>query len=222
MSSINSYFTMQYSQPEEYHFSHDSVFLARYVFEWVRQNTNFQFQSVADLCSGCGIVGLDFLIHLYQNKMKLPDAIDFVEVQNTYRNHFEHNVSQFQLLCPSDIRSCFINQNYAELSQQPLFFDKYDLIICNPPYFNLGQGKLSPSEFKNRCRFFIDSDFDHLLKSIHDSLKNQGAAFVLLRSLKDHKLDYDLKKLSQSFGVDLEIVCDIRGTDVLKIQKSVG
>lgn len=219
MSSINSHFTMKYSQPAEYHFSHDSVFLARYVFEWVQKKTNLQLHSVADFCSGCGIVGLDFLIHLYQNKNNLPESVDFIEVQEAYQKHFEHNVSQFQLLCPPGVRSHFLNQNYSELLTQPLFFEKYDLILCNPPYFNLGQGKLSPSEFKNRCRFFIDSDFDQLLKSIRHSLNNQGVAFVLLRSLKDHKIEYDLKKLSQDFGVDLEIVCDIRGTDVLKIQK---
>ncbi len=210
---------MQYSQPEEYHFSHDSVFLARYVFEWVQSNSFFQFQTVADLCSGCGIVGLDFLIHLYQNKIKLPDAMDFTEVQSIYQTYFEKNISQFQTLYPTDIKTRFLNQNYSEISNNSSFFEKYDLILCNPPYFNLGQGKLSPSEFKNRCRFYIDSDFDHLLKSIRDSLKNQGVAFVLLRSLKDHKLEYDLKKLSQDFSVDLDIVCDIRGTDVLKVQK---
>ncbi len=92
--------------------------------------------------------------------------------------------------------------------------------LIEPDSFNLGQGKLSLSEFKNRCRFFMDSDFEHLLKSIRASLKADGVAFVLLRSLKDHKIEYDLKKLSQDFGVGLEIVGDIRGTDVLKIQKN--
>lgn len=211
---------MKYSQPEEYHFSHDSVFLARYVFEWIQKKANFQLLSAADFCSGCGVVGLDFLIHLHQNKMKLPDSVDFIEVQDIYQKHFEYNQSQFQLLCPSDVGLIFLNQNYSVVSQETSFFEKYDLILCNPPYFNLGQGKLSLSEFKNRCRFFMDSDFEHLLKSIRASLKADGVAFVLLRSLKDHKIEYDLKKLSQDFGVGLEIVGDIRGTDVLKIQKN--
>ncbi|MBV2168118.1 MAG: hypothetical protein KUL82_05355 [Bdellovibrio sp.] len=62
MSSINPHYTFHYSQPEEYRFSHDSVMLARKVFERVSASAMENWRGL-DLCSGCGIVGLDFLFH---------------------------------------------------------------------------------------------------------------------------------------------------------------
>lgn len=220
MSSVNLHFTMKYSQPAEYHFSHDSVFLARFVFEWVQKNPGFKLQSLADLCSGCGIIGLDFLFHLHQHNLAYPSAVDFIEVQNIYKDHFEMNQHEFKKHTQFDKTQLdFLNLNYAELNQNPSFYEKYDLIICNPPYFQPGHGKLSPSEFKNRCRFYLDSDFKTLIQSIRFSLSNQGVAFVLLRSLADHDIDYDLKSLSETFQLDMQNVGSVRGTDVLRIQK---
>lgn len=219
MSTVNQYFTMKYFQPEEYHFSHDSVFLARFVFEWLEKNPQAVFFSMADFCSGCGIIGLDLLIHRHQNKFPLPQKVDFIEVQEIYKENFELNRIEFGKNFESEITMTFINLNYSNLINDQSYFRKYDLIVCNPPYFNLGQGKLSPSDFKNRCRFFIDSDLKTLLKSIEFSLTINGVGFLLLRSLKDHKIEYDLNALSEELLLELTVIGDIRGTDVLKIQR---
>jgi tRNA1(Val) A37 N6-methylase TrmN6 len=66
MSSVNQKPTFNYSQPEDYHFSHDSVFLAQKVSEII-QKEELRLKSVLDLCSGCGIVGMDLLYYLQQN-----------------------------------------------------------------------------------------------------------------------------------------------------------
>lgn len=215
MSSINPHYTFQYSQPEEYRFSHDSVFLARRIFEVLASEDLSQMRG-ADLCSGCGIIGLDFLFHCDRELQKNLHSFDFIEVQDIYLKHFEKNCEQ---LGDVKTRLKFKNINYSELASKQ-FENHYDLILCNPPYFQVGQGKLSPSEFKNRCRFFVDSDFYSLIKGIENSLSARGRAFVLLRDLEDHGFSYfEEARKALSPEMKIEKFGDIRGTDLVLISR---
>ena len=186
MSSINPHYTFNYSQPKGYRFSHDSVFLARRAFELERENVRDDWR-ILDLCAGCGIVGLDFMFHCRQN----VERVDFLEIQDEYRPHFEKN-SAF-VKCAR-----FVHGNYAEFKSE----EGYDLILCNPPYFRAGQGKLSPNALKNRSRFFIDSDFQSLFLAIERNLR--GVAYVLLRDLKAHGVN-PLQELVERFHATLKI-----------------
>lgn len=211
MSSINAHYTFQYSQPEEYRFSHDSVFLARRVFEIYAQKSVQKIKGL-DLCSGCGIVGLDFLFHCQKEQQMTPASFDFVEVQEIYQAHFAENVKRFG---PTSTPLQFLHMNYQELLTSS---KKYDLILSNPPYFRQGQGKMSPSEFKNRCRFFLDADFPTLLKVVENSLAENGEAFLLLRNLEEHGWNA-LKEAQKilSYKTKIEKIDDIRGTDLVRI-----
>jgi len=202
-SSINPHYTFKYVQPEEYHFSHDSVFLARRAFELLREDDLSSFR-VLDLCAGCGVIGLDFLFHLSAAGRPMPKSCDFLEVQDVYADFFAENA---RFVSGTELR--FLNFNYAELAA-----DRYDLILCNPPFFREGQGALSPSTFKNRCRFFLDSDFRTLLESIDRSLA--GRAFILLRDLREHGVDV-AAEARQVLGDRLQHVGEIRGTGLFRI-----
>lgn len=207
MSSINPHYTFQYSQPEAYRFSHDSVFLARRVFEMVRAVIRPEWR-VLDLCSGTGIVGLDFMFHCRSELGFVPHHCDFLELQSDYETHFAINLARFneqlgikqESLTPQ-IR--FLQQNYNEKLSE-----KYELILCNPPYFQMNEGKLSPNLFKNRCRFFMDATVDELLQTIACALAPQGQAFVLSR--KPHHFVHP-RLLQDSAG-------EIRGTPLLRYQ----
>ena len=83
MSSINCHYTFNYSQPSGYRLSHDSVFLARSVHEHLAE-VNLNNTKALDICSGSGIIGLDFLFHRREAGKDIPDSFDFLEVQNDY------------------------------------------------------------------------------------------------------------------------------------------
>lgn len=215
MSSVNPHFTFKYTQPDEYRFSHDSVFLARQVYE-LYSNGNVNELTALDLCSGCGIIGLDFIFHCQKNLNAAPKRFDFLEVQSVYKQYFLKNVSNSGIK-NSDLN--FLNMNYSELLQEK-YSNSYDLILCNPPYFFTGNGKLSPSEFKNRCRFYLDSDFKTLLNAIENSLRPNGNAFVLLRDLQEHGWNsFEEARKILSPVLQLTKLPDIRGTGLVKIHK---
>ncbi len=165
---------------------------------------------IMDLCAGCGVIGLDFSYYF-------PDIqkIDFVEVQSVYRRHFDENLKisgregrQFQ----------FLEMNYEELLK-PMYAGRYDLILCNPPYFSLDQGKQSPSDFKNRCRFFVDSTLEKLIDVINHCLSKKGQAFVLFRSLEEHDMDIlsDVRRFARG-KLQIDNLCMIRSAFCLRLQ----
>lgn len=141
---------------------------------------------------------------------------DFLEIQSVYHGHFLENQSRLGEISTS---LHFMNENYTILSSGD-FLEKYDLILCNPPYFRVQQGTLSPSEFKNRCRFFMDADFRSLISGIENSLAPGGEAYVLLRSLADHGMSY--AEEASSFlakSTHFERISDIRGTGLYRFRK---
>ncbi len=217
MSSINLHYTLDYSQPEEYRFSHDSVFLARQVFE-LTQNKNLESFKVLDLCAGCGVVGLDFLFHRLKNKLTLPTETDFIEVQNVYQNHFNRNIFLLNSHFNQNLNLNFLSFNYVKL-QSAMYFNRYDLVICNPPYFRLGHGVLSKSEFKNRCRFFIDSNFENLLKSINNCTKKDAEVYILLNSLDEHGIDVKSELNRVLINFEIRKLGLIRNTDFWLLKK---
>jgi tRNA1(Val) A37 N6-methylase TrmN6 len=80
---------------------------------------------------------------------------------------------------------------------------------------------LSPSEFKNRCRFYLDSTFQNYIRALENSLANNGTAYFLLRPLKHHGLDLfsDVQQMLQNTSITVEKISNIRGTDVILLEK---
>jgi tRNA1Val (adenine37-N6)-methyltransferase len=210
-------FTYSYDQPDEYHFSLDSIEMPLQVSQHLRKyHSDLPSLKVLDLCAGCGVVGFEFHFHL-------PEVaqIDFLEVQDVYQSYFESNLGKVKAGIRRDslTQFQFFNLNYNQLMGSALE-GQYDVVLCNPPYFEKDQGLLSPSDFKNRCRFYLDSDFSTLVESMLSSLKPGGASFFLLRPLSEHKKNL-LKSLESlvSGRADLQMLVPIRGTSLIRMQK---
>ena len=212
----NTIYTISYSQPAEYHFSLDSVFLPQRIDKWLEEK-KIRPQNVADMCSGSGVVGLELLFHLC-HRQSAPKKIDFIEIQNGYVSHFEKNKQKMQNLLNDFTPVNLILGNYENLIDEPGQQSIYDLIVCNPPYFHLGEGTLSPSEFKNRCRYFIDSDFSHLLKWFKSALTSEGSAFLLIRTENSMTLSM-VKRLANQQGLAVEVLGDVRGSEYLRMSR---
>lgn len=207
----NSHYSYDYYQPEDYRFSLDSVFLAQIVARSLESHPNLHDLRVLDLCAGCGVVGLELQFH--QKSLK---KIDFLEVQEVYKNYFEKNAQQAKV---EDSEFNFLLMNYDRLLKKD-YKEVYDIIVSNPPYFFQGEGLLSPNEFKNRCRFFIDSDFKKMIKAILNSLKPSGKAYLLARPGTHHgrNLFEEIKKLSSGFA-DVQVFDEVRGTNIIELIK---
>lgn len=110
--------------------------------------------------------------------------------------------------------------NYDELHKKK-WEGKFDLTISNPPYFQPGHGVLSPSKFKNRCRFYLDSSFQSYIRALENSLANNGKAYFLLRPLKHHGLDLfsDIQEMLQKTSVTVKKISHTRGTDIILLEK---
>lgn len=213
--SKNSIYTYDYFQPEQYRFSLDSVFLAQKVAELLKVVPPKELleYKILDLCAGCGIIGLELTLHL-----KALLKVDFLEVQEVYRPYFQKNVEMIYPEVGLE-KLQFLQMNYRDLMNEK-FHHQYDLIVSNPPYFLKNEGLLSPSEFKNRCRFFIDSDFKTLIEATLFCLKPKACAYLLVRSGTPHGRN-PLNDIKMILGerASSQIIDQVRGTDIIEIRK---
>lgn len=209
-------YTYEYSQPKEYRFSLDSVYLAKIVALSLKKTSQtseaLRKMRVLDLCAGCGVIGLELNYHQ-------PDLeqIDFIDVQDVYQSHFLKNVEQVKNV-KENFR--YLVKNYSDCLRDQNFENQYDIIVCNPPYFFKEEGLLSPSDFKNRCRFFLDSDYQTLIESILFFLKKNAHAYLLMRPGGHHgrNLMNELK-LQLNQRADAQFFDEVRGTHVIRIAK---
>ena len=206
------YFTYNYKQPDEYHFCLESIHLARFVAAQFKDHLDLGSFRVLDLCAGCGVIGMELSWHL-----RAIQQIDFIEIQNIYTEYFYQNVANINR---PEVQFRWHLLNYDVLHEKK-WEGQFDLIISNPPYFQASHGMLSPSEFKNRCRFYLDSSFQNYIRALENSLANKGKAYFLLRPLKHHGLDLfsDIQTMLQETSTTAKKISDVRGTDIILLEK---
>jgi tRNA1Val (adenine37-N6)-methyltransferase len=205
-------FTYQYKQPSEYQFSLDSIELARYVAQNFAVNTDPAALRVLDLCAGCGVIGIE--LSWFRRELR---QIDFIEVQDIYTRYFQENKA---IVNRPELKLGWHILNYDTLLEKN-WEAQFNLIVSNPPYFQPNQGMLSPSIFKSRCRFFLDSTFENYILALANSLASSGEAYFLLRPLKQHNCDlfFDAENLLKNTAVSIQKVAQIRGTDIILMKK---
>lgn len=213
-NELKNYFTYNYKQPDEYHFSLDSIHLARFVATQFESHTDLGSLRILDLCAGCGVIGIELSWHLQAIRQ-----IEFIEIQDIYTEYFYQNIANVNR---PELQFRWHLLNYDELHKKK-WEGKFDLIISNPPYFQPGHGILSPSKFKNRCRFYLDSSFQSYIQALENSLANNGKAYFLLRPLKHHGFDLfaDIQKILQETSATVKKIAHIRGSDIILLEKKI-
>lgn len=130
---------------------------------------------ILDLCAGSGVVGLEFF--LKHHALKKNDLIDyhysFCEYQGEFISHLAENIKAANLV--AGIYHC----SFSELAQSITPDQKYNLILSNPPYFNLSKNRAPKNLQKEKCRFFVEESFLDFLNALSSLLAPQGRAYFL-------------------------------------------
>ncbi|WP_127714964.1 methyltransferase [Halobacteriovorax sp. HLS] len=162
---------LNYSQPDFYKFNTDSLELAKFSSQWMKGRKDLK---VLDLCSGCGVIGIEFF-----KKHQSVKEMHFIEKQLDFHSHLKKNIENIS--CVSQI---FI-QDYKDHDR----LEKYDLILINPPYFINGKGRTSPDERRQVCRSFGEGELESLIEFSKSVLNFKGEIHIVHRDDISLKLD---------------------------------
>ena len=184
-----------YNQPDFYHFSDDSVWLAKTVSQLLKNEDTYDFKAL-DLCAGCGVVGMEIILALTKSL-----HFDFVELQSVFGKYFDLNV---KLLGQLGVNLKFINQDFRKLYKNEKFYDAYDLVVSNPPYFEVGKHRLSTNKEKNICRFFKEGSYAEFIQSVLWVTKKGGRVFFLSRGFEAQPVAFLASQLN--IQIKLEIL----------------
>lgn len=162
-----------YSQPDFYHFAEDSILLAQIASEYSQNLSAF---TVVDYFAGCGVVGLEFL-----RRSNQVEEVHLVESSSEFHLHFLHNLD---LIDEEKRKRVFWHLEDCFSPGSQLGAKQFDIILANPPFFDMESNRKAQGEDGNRqrCRSWdalARQQFCLLLKT---KLTLLGRAFILLRS----------------------------------------
>ena len=192
---------------EGYRFSIDAILLAHFT-------SQLSANSIIDLGTGSGIIPL-----ILARKMSAPTIVG-VEVQEAMAdmakrtivlNGFAERVS----ILHEDLRN--LRNHFAASS--------FDLVVSNPPYYPLKEGRINPDEQKAIARHEIMAKVEDVISISHYLVKPSGRVVVifparrlvdLLLSIREYDLKPELLQIIHSHKHDegkLVIVKSCKGGD---------
>jgi tRNA1Val (adenine37-N6)-methyltransferase len=153
-----------YSQPDFYRFNEDSTALIKWVLD-----SGLTPSSVLDLGAGSGILGIELA------RILKPQTLTLVEVQDEFLPFLKINTDR---ILPPSVTPVIVIKKFSEYSSA----DKFDLIVCNPPYYLPGKGEVSKNPNRAVARSFMVDSWTLLLAKISELLASEGRAFIVLKS----------------------------------------
>ncbi len=152
-----------YQRQYGYRFSIDAVLLAHFCLNW-------QEATVLDLGCGCGILSL-ILLYRRQGTLRKIEGLEYQQGLadaarlNARANSYEHIFKITQ----GDLREA------GRLYQAETFTH----VICNPPFYRAGSGRISREEEKYLARHQAAASLDDIVASAFYLLGNRGV-FALI------------------------------------------
>ncbi len=149
---------LDYKQPSFYHFSQDSVVLAKYIAEISQGKKELR---LLDLGCGCGVIGIEFCL----NFSDVSNLI-FVEKQKEFLPYLEENL---KLFIPN-FSYTILNKSFSDVA----ISEDIDIVVSNPPYYLENSGRLPPNQQKQICHFIDQKEWDAFWKRLQE-FRQQGA-----------------------------------------------
>jgi len=150
-----------------------------FIVETVLQEFSNQEADVLELGSGNGIITV-MLKHYRKNWQ-----ITGLEIQPHLTELAKKN---------SELVDFELNFQTGDLKDFNAEF-KFDMIVSNPPYFPVQDGRISPIEERAISRHEIKCDMLEVLKSVKKNLKQTGVAFLIYPQTRWKNLEIFVKKV---------------------------
>ena len=167
-----------------YRFSVDSILLLNFI-------RVKNYEKIIDLGTGSGIIPL----LLFGKRKGL--SIYGVEIQKDLADMARRSVGLNNLQDHITI----IQEDFRNLKN--IFKNQeFDVVVSNPPYISMGQGKINPSSSKAIARHEIKGDLEDIIYVSNYLLKNKGRIYLIYRSAKLIKLVIALKK----YGIEPKVI----------------
>lgn len=154
----------------------DSIALAKFAASFNTKNT------IIDICSGSGIVGLVYLRLIEDKFIKNPNykkikKIYFLEKQKYFAELNEKNIKINDIknanIINLDIKDPNVINNISPNS--------VDIILINPPYYLASSSLKSSGIEKSIAKFEDDNFLDHFFKLSKTILKDRGEIYMVNR-----------------------------------------
>ncbi len=153
-----------YLQPAFYRFNADSLKLVKWLVSLRPACTH-----LLDLGAGCGVIGIEL-----SNDLE-PSNLTLVEAQKEFLPYLKNNI-RTQLKTKTKVE--IIEASFGEWKAH----SRFDLIVCNPPYYLKGHGQEAQDQAKHMARTFMVDDWAILLSVIENTLTRTGKAFLVVKN----------------------------------------
>lgn len=159
--------------------------------------------SILDIGTGTGLVALMLA------QRSFAEQIDALEIED---NAYEQAVENFEDSPWGDRLFCY-HAGLDEFTEE--IEEKYDLIVCNPPFFE--SNNQIKDEARETARFYDILPFEELLESASLLLSDSGIFSVIIPFEEEVRFI----SIAQEFGLFPFNITHIKGTPNSKIKRSV-
>ena len=155
---------MSYLQPDFFRFGTDSLWLC----EEIKNLCSIPVVRVLELGAGSGVISCELGAHYTQAHFTC------LELQSGFLPFLQENLQQhlFQ-------RSCVIQGSVAEYNLQS--DEVFDLIVFNPPYFEVSASRPSPQLEREICRKHVVGSWEDWMECVLRGLAPEGEALWVHR-----------------------------------------
>ncbi len=163
-------------------------------------------QAVLDIGAGTGLIGLMLA------QRSGAEQIDAIEIDE---DAYEQCVENFENSPWADRLFCF----HASLDEfaEEMEDEKYDLIVCNPPYFIPNERGVGIPENRKKARFYDSLPFEDLVEYASGMLSDDGEFAVILPFSEEE----NFLRLAKKSNLFPKRITRVKGTKDSAVKRSL-